>query len=190
MSEKRGCRPLGFAALGLALAVSGCAKKEQTPGMAEVGKAESPASFWSATPFGGGEIIRATVTLDGQPVKIGHSKLDMGRPEDLFDNDLQTVARTVKANPAVITLDFSSPRAMKGISVTTGSMDIGLMARVTGAGGSDPKVYSKEFRELPPDPTVELDFDALTEPVKTLHIEVTSLRGSDGHLHLREIRFN
>lgn len=180
---------LTIAALGVALAVSGCSKKEQVPGKAE-GKTESPASFWSATPFGGGEMVRATVTLDGQPVEISHSKLDIGRPEDLFDNDLQNLARTERANPAVVDLDFSTARAIKGISVTTASMEIGLTARVTSAESPDPKVFSKEFRSLPPNPTVQLDFDSGAGPVQKLHIEITKLGGSDGHIHIREIAFN
>lgn len=184
MNEKRGAHLLAFAALGVALAAGGCSKKEQAR------KAEGPASFWSATPFGGGEIVHEKVMVGGQMVEIRHSKFDGGSPENMFDNDPGSLVRTERANPAVIELDFPAPRAMNGISVTTGSMDLGLKAQVTGAGSADLKIYSKEFRSLPPDPTVQIDFDARTGPVQKLRIEVTRLDGSDGHIHIREIHFN
>jgi hypothetical protein len=186
MIEKRSMRLLTVAVLGLALAAGGCSKKEEHP--AE--KAKDSKAFFSAVPFGGGEIVHEKVNVGGEMVEIAHSKLDMGPPENMFDNDPKTLVRTEKANPAVFDLDFPTPRAMKGISVTTASMDIGLTAKVTSAGSAGQKVYSKEFRSLPADPTVRIDFDARTGPVQKLRIEITKLDGTDGHIHIREIHFN
>jgi hypothetical protein len=185
MNEKRVGRLLTATLLGLALAAGGCSK-----GKDAAGKAESSKAVYSAVPFGGGEIVHEKVIVGGEMVEIAHSKFDQGRPEDLFDNNPETLAKTEKANPAVVELNFPTPRAMKGISVTTASMDIGLTAKVTNAGQKDQKVYSKEFRSLPPDPTVQLDFDAGSGPVQKLYIEITQLNGSFGQIHIREIHFN
>lgn len=188
MNEKRSAHLLTAAVLGLALCATGCSKKvEKAEGPKAAG---GPKAFFSAVPIGGGEIIREKVNVSGEMIEISHSKLDMGSPESVFDNDLQTLARTERANPAVVELNFPTPRAMKGISVTTASMDIGLTAKVTSSGRADQKVYSKEFRSLPPDPTVRLGFDAGTGPVQKLRIEITRLDGSDGHIHIREIHFD
>jgi hypothetical protein len=185
MNGKGVGRLLTAALLGLALAAGGCSK-----GKHAAGKTESSEVFYSAVPFGGGEIVHEKVRVGGEMVEIAHSKFDMGPPENMFDNDPQTLARTERANPAVVDLVFPTPRAMKGISVTTASMDIGLTAKVTNVGHAEQKIYSKEFRSLPPDPTVQLDFDAGSGPVQKLHIEIMRLGGSDGHIHIREIHFN
>jgi hypothetical protein len=185
MNGKRVGRLLTATLLGLALAAGGCRNEKYA-----AGKTESSKASYSKVPFGGGEIVHEKVEVGGEMVEIAHSKFDMGRPVDMFDNNPVTLARTDKANPAVVELDFPTPRAMKGISVTTASMDIGLTAKVTNAGHKDQKVYSKEFRSLPPDPTVQLDFDAGRGPVQKLYIEITELNGSWGKIHIREIRFN
>ena len=190
MIEKRGARLLTVAFLGLALAAGGCSKKEERPAGKPVEKAEDSKAFYSAVPFGGGEIVHEKVNVRGETVEMAHSKLDMGPPDNMFDNDLKTLVRTEKANPAVFDLDFPTPRAMKGVSVTTAFTEIGLTAKVTSAGSAGQKVYSKEFRSQSPDPTVGLDFDAGTGPVQKLRIEITKLDGTDGHIHIREIHFH
>lgn len=183
--SRRDRRLLAAAVLGVALAAGGCGKDKPS-----AGNARSEKAFYSAVPFGPGEIVQEKVDLGGEMVKIAHSKFDVGPTGNLFDNDPKTLVRTERANPAVIEMEFPAPRAMKGLSVTTASMEFGLTARVTSATNAKEKVYSKEFRSLPPEPTVQLDFDSGGGPVRRLRLEITRLGGSDGHIHIREIHFN
>ena len=58
----------------------------------------------------------APVDLDGQTVDLVYSKLDMGRPEDIFDGDVSTLARGLEANPFVLEFHFPEPRSVHGLS--------------------------------------------------------------------------
>jgi hypothetical protein len=75
-----------------------------------------------------------------------------------------------------------------GFDLTTGSMDLGVKVSATVAGESEPVVVAKAYTDNKPDPTVSIDFGGL-KTVKALRLEVTNLRGGDGHIHIRELKF-
>jgi len=53
-----------------------------------------------------------------------------------------------------------------------------------------PVVYEQTFRNLPPDPTVELNFDRGPKQAIRARIEILQLNaGVDVHIHVRELRF-
>ncbi len=190
MTKKTLAAGAGVAAV-LVLAGFGCRKSETSSGAAP---AAAPASAAAAKPAGAeGTAVssgmdRHSLEVDGQTISIEHSRLDMGRVEDLFDDSPSTLARTAGANPAILDITFSKPRAVKGIDVTTATQDIDLKCVVTLASGGD-KTFSQEYRKLPADPTVHLDFPGLGGPVQKLRIEIGNPGGGDGHIHMRTLRF-
>lgn len=128
--------------------------------------------------------------LDGQPVEVLHSQLDMGQLADLFDGDTFTLVRGLEANPLLFELTFPQPRTLTGLKVTVGSMDFGLKVSLFADGASEPVVYEQTFRGLPPDPTVDLAFDRGPAQASRVRIEVQQLNaGVEVHIHLREITF-
>jgi hypothetical protein len=175
-----------FAAL---LLVPACKKDERASAPApEPGAASSTsasASAPAAPPANG--LVTDKALMDGHLVEVSHSKWDGGQTSDLFDTNKDSLARTEKANPAIVEIRLPEPRPLKGVSVTTGGMDVALTVVVQPASGAA-KTYTKEFRQMPPDPTFGLDFDTGAAPVQSVRIEIKDLNGGDGHIHIRTIK--
>src|SRR5262249_7877459 len=119
--------------------------------------------------------------------EVTHSKWDGGQTSDMFDTNKDTLARTEKANPAIVEIKLPEPRPLKAVSVTTGGMDAGLTVVVQPVSGPA-KTYTKEFRQLPPDPTFGLEFDTGTAPIQSVRVEIKDLNGGDGHIHIRTLK--
>lgn len=126
--------------------------------------------------------------VDGWLVSVSHSAWDAGRTADLFDEDPATMARTERADPAILEIRLHEPRPVKGVSLTTGGMEAGLKVVVSPAGGVAPRTYAREFRKMGPDPTFGLDFDTGSVPVEAIRVELKDLRGGDGHIHIRSVQ--
>jgi len=134
--------------------------------------------------------ITETVDVGGHTYSVEHPYLDSGTIQHMFDGDTYTLARGYEANPLILRITFDAPRAVREVVVTTGSMDFSLTVRLYPAGGGDPKVYSRDFRDLPDDPTVTLTFDQPPELIERVDIEITQLDVTGpSKLHIREIEF-
>jgi len=134
--------------------------------------------------------VSETIMLDGQLVTILHSQFDIGQIAHAFDGDPYTLVRTLVDNPAIIEITFPEPRALTGMDLTTATMDFNATVKLTAADGSTPQVYSRDFVQQGPDPTVDFPFDPKpTGPIKTLRLEVKDLNTpGDAHIHIREIK--
>jgi hypothetical protein len=132
--------------------------------------------------------VLADVQMDGETVHVEHSLLDMGEIALVFDGDQRTLARGYEANPFHLALSFDQPRPIAGILLTTGSMDIGVTARLYAPGSTEAVTYSLEFRNLPGDPTVELLFPDPPARVSRLELGIQNLNeGESAKIHLREL---
>lgn len=152
-------------------------------------RAEEPApSIATASAESTGPTVKESFEIGGAMVETEHSALDGGRLQDLFDGNRESLARTQKATVMLVDLTFPSPKKMSGLSVTTGSMNVGLRVFLASAGDAAPVAFEKSFRDLVPDPTVTLDFGGPRE-VKKVRIEIANLDGGDGHVHVREVQF-
>jgi hypothetical protein len=132
--------------------------------------------------------ITGQAVIDGQTVQVTHSLLDAGQLSDLFDGDAFTLARGMEANPLVFEIVFPQPRAITGLKATFGTMDFDLTASLWGT-GSEPKVYTREFRGLPSDPTVEMAFDRGPTAVERLRLEILRANGGPAKIHVRDLDF-
>ena len=126
------------------------------------------------------------VLLGGEAVHVGHSAFDIGGIQGLFDGNPVTLVRTQYANPAVIVVEFPHSRPIRGIRLTTGSMDFELRVSTTGPAGT--KEWTRAYRDLAWDPTVELTWPE--EAVDRIRLEVRRLDASEpDHVHLRDLDF-
>lgn len=129
-------------------------------------------------------------TIDGQPVEITHSKLDVGQLSDLFDADAFTLVRGLAANPIVFDITFEQAREIRELKAAFGSMDFMLNVSVYAPGETEPVVYSREYLGMPPDPTIEMALDRNRDAVKRLKLEILSLsEGGEAHIHVRDLEF-
>jgi len=133
--------------------------------------------------------MQTQATVAGQSVQLLHSQLDMGAPPNLFDGDTNTLVRGLQDNPLIFEFTFSTPRPVAGLTVTVGSMDFTLTARLFDAAHAGPQMYQQTFRGLPTDPTVELNFDQGPALASKLRLEIQQLNaGVDAHIHVRELK--
>jgi hypothetical protein len=124
----------------------------------------------------------------GIPLIIEYPYIDMGEIKHILDDDLFTLMRFYSANPATLSLTFNSPIELKGISVTTGSMDLKLTCRVYPTDAASPEEFSRRFIQLPDDPTVEIDFEKTFQAVSKIEIEIMALSvGDPFKIHLRDL---
>jgi hypothetical protein len=128
--------------------------------------------------------------LNGELLTSMHPVFDIGEVADLFDGDPETLVRTREVNPADLSLGFERPRPIKGIRITTGSMDMRIVIRLFAGETAEPDQYSRSFFNLPEDPTVSFDFPNAPPKVTRIEISIEDLNAdSQGNVHIREIAF-
>ncbi len=132
----------------------------------------------------------ASVEVDGQRVDLLYSKLDMGAPGDIFDGNVATLARGLEDNPFILDFVFAEPRSIRGLIADFANMDFVVTARLYVELDSTPQVYRQEYRGLPGDPHIEMDFETPPDTVRRLRLEILQLNPPlDVHIHVRELKF-
>jgi hypothetical protein len=161
---------------------------DHTPGFYFVRLAYTPQApaIWAAEREAQSRLVADSVVIAGQTMTVTHSPLDIGAIQDVFDGDPQTLIRTAAVNPAVIEIEFPAPRTLTGVRVTTGNMDLTLVVEIA-SDGAPPARFERTFLQLPPDPTVEVDFDR-PNTVSRLRLTITDPHANErANLHVREI---
>jgi 4-amino-4-deoxy-L-arabinose transferase-like glycosyltransferase len=131
----------------------------------------------------------AVVELNGEPVQVKHSMLDMGEASHMFDGDPHTLGRTLEANPAEIELTFSEPRSISGLSVIIGSTEAEIRVQLFRSLDSEPIEYLETLRGTVEQPAVSLAF-AETTLAQAIRLEIRDLHQSEpGNVHIWEIIF-
>jgi 4-amino-4-deoxy-L-arabinose transferase-like glycosyltransferase len=134
--------------------------------------------------------ITETVVVRGEALTIAHSKLDAGQLSDLFDNNPHTLMRGMEANPLLIDIAFPAPRKLAGLMLTTATMNMLLRAEVYVEGQNQPLLFTKEAKDLPPDPDVLWPMDGITGPVTRVVLQIQDLnRPEPTNIHIRELQF-
>lgn len=158
---------------------------------AAVVRPDLPPQQGSATAAETRQGLEATlIELDGQPVDLIYSKLDMGSPADMFDGNRATLARGLEANPFVLEFVFSKPRPIAGLSADFAHMDFTITARLYGDGDAEGRTYTLEYRDrVPEEPHIEMAFENPPAAVRKLRLEILQLNPPlDVHIHVREIK--
>jgi hypothetical protein len=127
-----------------------------------------------------------TLMLAGQPVNVTVSRLDSGRPIDLFDGDTWTLARTLEANPMVVKLEYPQSRSISTLTATVTSMDCTITVTLVETNG-ETRTFRQTYTDLPRDPTVALQLTGGPYQVSAIQIEVLKLNDGDPHVHVREL---
>lgn len=135
------------------------------------------------------QLQQAEVQLDGQPVRVRYSFLDMGEIYQVFDNDRFTFVRTAEANPLVIELFFPQPRELQGLSLIIGSAEVEITAETALTPGVHQRQFTLRAKGSLEQPQVRLDFHQ-TVSAQQLRIKVLELSNQNpAHVHLWEIYF-
>jgi hypothetical protein len=133
------------------------------------------------------QLQTGTVTINGQPVSVSYSMLDMGSLQNAFDGDTNTLIRSMEANPLVIEITFPQPTSMSSVTVLVGGVYSRVTATLQVQGQSSPLVFKNELPQsaLPKDLTV--NFGA-TLQVTSIRLEILSVNDSaPAHIHVWEV---
>lgn len=129
------------------------------------------------------------ITLDGQPVTVRNSWLDMGVPAQIFDNDPFTLIRGMEANPFVLELDFSQPRSIGEITLNLGAMDTDLIVDLYTGDDTEPKRYQQAYRQVQEGDILHLKFPDGPQLVTKMRLEIMSPYAGDiANVHVRELQ--
>jgi hypothetical protein len=135
------------------------------------------------------QLRSAEVSLDGRPVSVRHSMLDMGQIQEIFDGNTHTLARTLEANPFIIELTFPGPRPLSGLTMIIGDTRVQVLARLYPSLDSPPVEFTFELEGSVQQPMVSKDFDQVYL-TQVLYLEITDMQQSEpGHVHLWELIF-
>jgi hypothetical protein len=141
------------------------------------------------------EVNRAPVEdvtqINGQDVTILHSPFGSGQLSNIFDDDPDTLARVLEANPFVFDLYPPTPLNTNSVTIQTGSLpDFTVTILLYAPGATDPVTYSQTFRGLPSDPLVTLDFEEGPAQSERIYIEIKdNLSEETSQIHVRTIQF-
>ena len=135
--------------------------------------------------------VEDTISLNGQSVRIVHSPLGSGRLEDIFDNNPDTLARVLEANPFTLDLYPTKPITTNSIVIQTGSLEkFTVNISLYALNSSEPVTYTRTYSNLPPDPLVDITFDKGPVSSARIYIEVKDdLSGDTSQIHIRTIQF-
>lgn len=134
------------------------------------------------------KILRTdTVTIDGEPVQVQYSMLDIGEPGYMFDGDPNTLSRTFEANPAIVELTFPRPKTISGFSMIIGSTEVEIKALLSEKKDVLPIEFFGTFQGTIDQPEITFNFGG---PVTAtiLRLEVRDIhQGEPANVHIWEI---
>jgi len=125
--------------------------------------------------------------LLGQKVRVSYSPLDIGDIAQVFDGDPKTFIRSFEANPLEITLSFSQPVELRGVSMLIGNAASRLVVEVNLPDSQTPLEFSAEIGAQEAYRTLEVPFGSALQ-VQSLCLQLYDLAQSEpGHVHLWEV---
>lgn len=131
----------------------------------------------------------ATLSIDGKPVRIRYSMLDMGAIELIFDGDPQTVARTLEANPFIIELTFPDAIQLNGYKIIIGSADVQVKVILSPDSGEQLLESIANFDGSVSNPMLEVNFGQ-TVSAQVVRFEIFQpYSGVPTNVHVWELEF-
>jgi 4-amino-4-deoxy-L-arabinose transferase-like glycosyltransferase len=133
-------------------------------------------------------LVEEDIIVAGLPVRVRHSRLDMGTIREAFDGNPQTVIRTLEANPLVLDLVFAAPRTFKAVVVRVGAPAAQIRVTASTPGGGQPETFSTTVPHSPDNRDVQVDLGGSVQ-ASELRIEVESVEdGVPAHVHVWEVK--
>jgi hypothetical protein len=132
---------------------------------------------------------QAEIRIDGEPVQVQYSMLDMGTIDLVFDGDKQSVARTLEANPFIIELTFPEAHQFSGYKMILGSADIRVTTKLYPAEGEQPLESVADFDGSPSSPELDVNFGQTVTAQKVRFEILQPYTGVPSNVHVWEIEF-
>lgn len=133
--------------------------------------------------------ITEQVEVNGETIKVTHSRFDSGEVRDMFDGDEYSLARSLEANPLVIELEYPTPRPLSSLNASFGQMPFKATVSLFAPDATTPVVYSQTDETQDPIPHLVMSFDNPPPLVQRVRIEIQHLDSpGDAKIHVRELQ--
>jgi len=134
----------------------------------------------------------ADVVIGGQLAHVKYSFLDMGDISMAFDGDVNTLMRSMEANPLKLEISFVKPQRLHGVTVQVGGTPTRVQVElrpVQDTSAANPLIFSQTVPATPDPRPVVLDFGGEFE-VSGISLEVQNVLDSEpAHVHVWEVTF-
>lgn len=132
------------------------------------------------------QLQQASLPMGSEVWLVKYSFLDLGRIEDAFDGNPDSLLRTMEANPLVVEIDFPVIRPIQTVRVKIGGPPAIVDLYFTDESGAVIP-YTRTVPEEPSPHFVVFQIDPAVQAVR-LRVEVNSVRDQEPtHVHLWEI---
>jgi 4-amino-4-deoxy-L-arabinose transferase-like glycosyltransferase len=131
---------------------------------------------------------KATLTIQSEPVQVSYSMLDMGSIDLVFDGDLNTVARTLEANPFIIELNFPKVHSYSGYTIVLGSTTAQVTVLLYPEDGGPPVESIANFDGSVSDPGLDVNFQMTVNTQKVRFEIYQPYTGVPANVHVWEIK--
>jgi 4-amino-4-deoxy-L-arabinose transferase-like glycosyltransferase len=122
-------------------------------------------------------------------IKIGYTKLDMGKIENAFDGDAATLVRTWAVNPMQLAIDFVAPRDIKKVAFQVGGTATRIEMQVQFEGEPGHILLSQFLPEATLPRVAQFDLPPAGDISHLVIIIQNANDTEDGHVHLWELSF-
>ena len=126
---------------------------------------------------------------DGTAIQVKYSYLDMGKIEEIFDGDADTVIRTMEANPLVVQVSFPQPRCIRFIRLKIGGNPSLVEAEVGDENDKIIQRLTRNYEETSDPRLVKLELSG--QEAGSILIKITTQYSPEpSHVHLWEVYFD
>jgi hypothetical protein len=129
------------------------------------------------------------VTVGGEAARLGHSKIDLGKIEYLFDANTNTLIRSWALNPLLLDFTFPAPRPFDQVSLRIGGTATTIRLMLWSEDGQVPIEINRQEEETVLPRNIALDLPAGKRYTRVLVTVFNTFDPDDGHVHLWEINF-
>ena len=127
---------------------------------------------------------------NGNSFTITYPQLDMGKIENLFDGDDNSLVRTVQSNPMQMEIVFSTPIPLDRITVRIGGTESTIGVELFESGSSQALQFSQEAIEATEIRDIVFKFEK-NYSVSKINLTVLNNHDNDrSHVHVWEVSFN
>lgn len=131
------------------------------------------------------------INLDGEKLKIVHSRFEVGSVKEIFDEDQFSFARGWEANPMIVEIYFSKAKAINSLKVNIGivanfNIKLSLYPDLI----SDPLEYSQKFSGNKDKSVIDFNLKNKSLNIEKIKIEIKEDFKDLTKIHLFDIRLN
>lgn len=136
------------------------------------------------------ELLKTTVDIGGEMVEVKHSRLDIGRIENVFDGDPNSLARGMEANPFVFELTFPKAHTFSGMKLDPMSINFTWTLEMIDPSGEIRKTYSgRDDTHGRSITAINPSFPDSPEGITKVRLSISEIDHETSNVHISNLEF-